>query len=402
MSFFRYRACNSAGENLTGAAEAENLTALENRLRATGLWLLEAHESKAAQTDANEVSSATVRRADLITFFIQMALLLRAGIPLAQALERLAIDFTHTSLGPVLDHLYESISVGNPLNRSMERYPKVFSRQAVSMVQAGEASGQLPQVFDHLSAYYEWLDQLVSDIRQALIYPLMVMGAATALIILLFTFVVPKFVILLTDLKLEIPTLTRVVMAVSHALIHGWPWFLAVFVGVPLALKFALRRSPEFARGFDEHLMKLPIFGSLIAMFALSRFTQNLSMLYKAGVPLLRGLEISRNLVGNHAIAAAIDDARDGVSQGVPLSKGLARHALFPPMLITMIATGESSGSLDVALQGIADYYNKMIPRRIKIVFAIFDPLMMLSLIGVVGVVALSVILPILKLWTVR
>ncbi len=401
MSFYRYRACNSAGENLTGAAEAENVSALENRLRGAGIWLLEAHESQAARADANHISNIRVRRADLITFFIQMALLLRAGITLAQALERLAADFSGSKLGPVLDHLYESISVGNPLHRSMERYPNIFSRQIISMVQAGEASGQLPEVFQNLSAYYEWLDQLISDIRQALIYPVMVLSAAVALITLLFTFVVPKFVTLLTDLKLEVPTLTRIVMAISETLIHGWPIILATLIILPVALKLALR-SPDLARSFDENLMKIPIFGSLIGMFALSRFTQNLAMLYKAGIPLLRGLEITRNLVGNRAIAAAIDDAHDGVAQGVPLSKGLARHTLFPPTLITMIATGESSGSLDVALQSVADYYNKMIPRRIKIVFAVFDPLMMLSLIGIVGLVALSVILPILQLWSAR
>ncbi len=402
MSFYRYRACNSAGENVTGTVEAENISALENRLRTAGIWLLEAHESNIAQVDAESVSSATVRRADLITFFVQMSLLLRAGITLAQALERLAADFSDTKLGPILDHLYEAISVGTPLNRAMEHYPRIFSPQIVSMIQAGEASGKLPEVFDNLSAYYEWLDQLISDIRQALIYPLMVLGAALALITMLFTFVVPKFVSLLTDLKLEVPTLTRIVMAISNTLIHGWPYIITFAILVPIALKIALKRSPSFALSFDENLMKIPIFGSLVAMFGISRFAQNLSMLYKSGIPLLKGLEITRGLVGNLAISTAIDDARDHVAQGTPLSKGLGKHTVFPPTVITMIATGESSGSLDVALQSIADYYNKMIPRRIKIVFSIFDPIMMLSLIGIVGLVALSVILPILQLWSAR
>jgi general secretion pathway protein F len=137
-------------------------------------------------------------------------------------------------------------------------------------------------------------------------------------------------------------------------------------------------------------------------MFALSRFTQNLAMLTRSGIPLLRGLEICKKLVGNRAIEQALDEVRTAVTEGVPFSRSLASHDVFPATVVTMISTGESSGTLDVALQSVSDYYNKIIPRRIKIVFAIFDPIVMLSLIGVVGFVALAVILPILQLWNAR
>jgi len=192
-----------------------------------------------------------------------------------------------------------------------------------------------------------------------------------------------------------------VVMSISQALIHGWPVLLALVVGGAVGLKLA-RRSPRLGCAFDEALMRLPIFGPLIGMFALSRFTHNLGMLYRAGIPLVRGLEICRNLVGNRAIENALDEVRRGVLEGTPLSKCLGAHALFPQTLVTMIATGETSGTLDFALQSVSDYYNKIIPRRIKIVFAIFDPAMMLTLIGIVGLVALAVILPILQLWDAR
>jgi len=151
-----------------------------------------------------------------------------------------------------------------------------------------------------------------------------------------------------------------------------------------------------------ERLMRLPIFGSLISMFALSRFTHNLAMLYRSGIPLLKGLEICRGLVGNRAIEHAIDEVHRGVSEGTPLSKCLTEHDVFPPTLVTMIASGETSGSLDFSLQSVSDYYNKMIPRRIKIVFSIFDPVMMVGLIAVVGCVALAVVLPILQLWDAK
>lgn len=400
MGSFRYRALNASGRTVTGTVEAADLTMVEKTLRDAGVWLLEAQEG-AAEIERGEVRGLKLSRGDLINLFMQLALLLRAGITLPVALERLAEDCDGTKLGEILDTLREKVTTGVPLHQAMALYPRVFSAEVSAVVQGGEVSGQLPEVFESLHSYYEWLDRLLGDVRQALIYPVMVISAASALVLMLFTLVVPKFVGLLTDLSLEVPLLTRIVMSISEVLLAHWPILVGVAVGLPIALKLALR-SPRFGRAYDRSLMEVPIFGTLIAMFALSRFTRNLGMLYRAGIPLLRGLEICRNVVGNRAIAHALDEVRTGVLEGTPLSKCLAAQGVFPPTLVTMIATGETSGTLDVALANVSEYYNKIVPRRIKIVFAIFDPVMMVSLIGVVGTVALAVILPILQLWNAR
>ena len=402
MSLFYYKAFNSAGETISGSLDAESVPALEARLRTTGSWLLEVRTEgqEIARSDVT-VSRLSARRRDAIVFFVQMALLLRAGITLPNALARLAEDFEDTVMGRVVGGLAEQVTVGVPLHAAMEGFPRVFSRQVVAMVQAGEVSGQMPEVFKSLSDYYEWFDGLMAEIRQALIYPVIVICAATGLVVLLFTFVVPRFVSLLTDLSLQVPTLTHVVMSISNILLGGWPWLLGLAIATPIALKLALRQ-PAFGRAFDRRIMELPVFGSLIAMFGLSRFANNLGMLYRSGVPLLKGLEICQKLVGNRAIEFALEDVRRGVLEGTPMSKGLARHDVFPSTLVTMISTGESSGNLDEALSGVAQYYNAIIPRRIKVVFAIFNPAVMLALIAVVGVVALAVVLPILQLWQMR
>jgi len=402
MSVFYYRAYNANGQTVSGALEADSLGTLESRLRAAGVWLLEAKEGASlAEGNSSELSRVKVKRSELIGFFVQMALLLKAGITLVTSLERLASDFDGSRLGVVLTGLREQVAIGVPLNQAMGRYPKVFSKQITAMVEAGEMTGKLPEVFESLSGYYEWLDQLTGDIRQALIYPLMVMTASLSLVLMLFTFVVPRFVGLLTDLNLKVPLLTRIVMTISETLVHYWPVLVLLIVGVPIGLKFALK-APAFACAFDRALMRIPIFGPLVGMFALSRFSQNLAMLYRSGITLPRGLEVCRQLVGNRAIENALEDVRRGVLEGAPMHKCLAQHDVFSPTLVTMISTGESSGSLDFALQSVADYYNKIIPRRIKIVFAIFDPVMMVSLIAVVGIVALAVVLPILQLWDVK
>lgn len=401
MHTFHYRAFNSVGETVQGAVEADSLSTLETRLRGLGMWLLDAREGGVSEAAIQRTSRMKVRNRDVIAFFVQMSLLLRSGITLPNALERLADDFSGTRMGTVVAGVAEQVTLGLALHKAMALYPRVFSSQVVAIVHAGEVSGRVPDVFENLRAYFEWLDDLLAEIRQALIYPLIVLTAATALIVLLFTLVVPQFVKLLEGLALEVPLLTRGVMAVSDVLVTGWPVIVAVMVGGPIALKLA-RRIPKFAIGFDRALMRLPVFGSLVAMFALSRFAHNMAMLYESGISLLKGLGICRGLVGNRAIEHALEEVEKGVLEGTPMSKGLAQHEVFPATLVTMIATGETSGNLDEALHNVSSYYNNLIPRRIKVVFAIFNPAMMLSLIGIVGVVALSVVLPILQLWQVR
>ena len=399
MSMYRYRAYNATGQVVQGAIEADSIIVAENRLRASGVWLLEAREGTAIET--SETHGVAVKRGELIGFFVQMTLLLRAGIPIPNAIARLADDADGTRLGTVLATVREQLTLGVQLHQSLALFPRSFPPQVVAIVHAGEVSGHLPESFEGLSSYYEWLDRLISEIRQALIYPLMVTGAAFSLVILLFTFIVPRFVSLLTDLSLGVPLVTRITISISNALLHGWPFIIGGGFAIWMGLKMTLK-IPRYACLFDRALMKLPIFGQLIAMFALSRFTQNLAMLYRSGIPLLRGLEICKKLVGNQALEQAIDEVRTAVSEGIPFSRCLAKHDIFPPTVVTMISTGETSGTLDIALQSVADFYNKTIPRRIKVVFAIFDPVIMLSLIAVVGFVAMAVVLPILQLWNTR
>lgn len=399
MSMYRYRAYNSTGEIVYGAIEADSVIIAENRLRSSGIWMLEAKEGSAPVS--GETYDVKVKRNELINFFVQMHLLLKAGISLPNAVARLADDAGDTRMGKILTNVKEQITIGVQLHQALALYPRSFPPEVVAIVQAGEISGTLPEAFENLSGYYEWLDQLVGDIRQALVYPLIITCASAALVILLFTLIVPRFVSLLHDLSLHVPLITQITIAISNALLHGWPFILGAAAVGYFSVK-AILRSKRHASKIDRALMHIPIFGELITMFALSRFTHNLAMLYRAGIPLLRGLEICKKLVGNRAIEEAIEDVRVGVSEGTPFSKGLAKHDVFPPTVVTMISTGETAGTLDFALQSVSDYFNKIIPRRIKIVFAIFDPVVMITLISVVGFVALAVVLPILQLWSAR
>ncbi|MDX2186326.1 MAG: type II secretion system F family protein [Opitutaceae bacterium] len=402
MTTYHFQAYNAEGRTVTGTLQADSVVSLEERVRGLGLWLLEFRTTnQSVAVDAGKVNLITVGRGDLIHFFVQMSLLLKAGITLPNALERLALDNKERKLGVIVAGLHEQVTLGVPLHQAMARYPRAFGRQISAMIEAGEVSGKLSDVFSSLASYYEWTDQLSADIRQALIYPLMVMTAALGLIILLFTFVVPRFVGLLTDLNLEVPLLTEVVMSLSRLLMATWPFLLGSAILAPFAMRVLLRNR-DLAIRWARLMMGLPVFGELYAMFGYSRFAGNMAMLAQSGIPILRSLEICEHLVGNRALEHALSDARRLVTEGTPLHKALEEQKVFSPTLVTMIATGESSGNVDFALRSVADYYNKLIPRRIKVVFSIFDPVMMISLIAIVGTVALSVILPILQLWNVK
>jgi type IV pilus assembly protein PilC len=378
------------------------VVAVEAQLRTLGLWLLKATPASFVSNRGRAGSRLRrVPRRELVGFFVEMSLLLRAGITLPHALRRLSDDLKDDKLGPAVTVLRDQVATGTPLHTAMEDMPKIFPQQVAALAEAGEAGGKLAETFENLAAYYQWLDQLMADVRQAMVYPLFVLAATVALVLSLFTFIVPRFAELLGGLSIQMPLLTRIVMGISFEMVGHW----ILCVAVPIALIAALKTVAKFEasrRWRDAAILRAPIFGHLAGMFAFSRFAQNLGMLYRSGIPLLRGLEICRGLVGNAVVTAALDDVRQRVAEGSPLSVALAKHAIFPPGLVTMISAGEASGKLDFALQSVSTYYNQIIPRRIKLVFSVFDPAIMLTLIGMVGVVALAVVMPLLQLWQAR
>ncbi len=404
MPSYSYSGIDAKGKTTNGFLQADSIQVLEQKLKESGIWMMKAtQDSKtvvSSKTETTQQSRVKVKRWELINFYIQFSLLLRAGINLPKALRRLSDDLGESRLGKVLQTIAEQVEIGVPLNEAISYFPRIFPPETVSIIRAGEVSGNLPNVLDEIRLHLEWTDKLTSDIRQALIYPCIVITAATGLILFLFPFTVPKFVTLLNELALELPALTQYVMIISDFLKSYLLIILTVLFLIPVLYKI-IRKTKKGGIFIDRMMMNLPIFGNLIQMFGFSRFSKNLSMLYRSGIPILKGLQITQSVMGNLAIREAVTATRKAVEEGTPLSQGLARIDIFPKILVTMIATGEESGSLDESLNSVAGYYDEIIPRKIKALFTFFEPVVMLTLIGIVGAVALSVILPILQLWSV-
>lgn len=239
----------------------------------------------------------------------------------------------------------------------------------------------------------------MSDIKQATIYPITVTVALFGFIMVLFTFVVPSFISALSGMRVVMPLPTRLVMMVSDFFLVTWWIWLSAMIFMPMAIKVMRKRSANFAYKLDQMKLRILVFGELNKMFTVSKFAYNFSSLFKSGVPLLENLKLCESVVGNKVMEQALKKAGRDVAGGMKLSESLKKYEGFNSNVLMMIAVGEASGDLGGALGNIASYYNEEIPRRVKKIFAIVEPVILLVLIAVVGFTALSIILPIVSMY---
>lgn len=396
MAAFQYSAVNAAGKAVTGRMEAADEGALEQKLLAIGFWLVSAKRQK----DASTVFVKPISRRDMIDFYTLMSFQTKAGVSLIQAIKVASGETQNIRLKIALKDVFQKIESGAMLFEAMNGHPEAFSRQVVYMIRSGEMSCKLTDTFVELREYQEWLERIVADMRQATIYPLVVVSVITVFIGFLFTVVVPKFAVLLTQMELPLPLITKIVFGASDfAKATWWMWligFAVLYIGVRLGRK----RSKGFARNYDWMLLKIPLFGELNRMISMSRFTHNLAVMYNSGLPIIDALQLCEVVVGNRVVEDAVRDVKMKVKAGIGLSIAMGRHKVFPAMVLKMVSLGEGTGSLYAALENAADFYNEVIPRRMKKIFSLLEPVIMLFLVGLVATVALSIFLPIITMMT--
>ena len=376
---------------------AGDLSQLEHRLQDMGLWLVRALEAK-PKTSSRTDKLGKVKSRDLLEFSTHMFTLLDAGISLSQAVKNLSEETPNLQLRATLQKIFQQVEAGSSLYAAMNQYPTIFPPQVTNLVQAGEESDTLTDTFKELERYLDWADQIRGDIRQATIYPSIVIIAVTGLLILLFTFVIPRFIPVLHDLNVPLPFVTVLVISISEFMVNNWYFWMPLLLIVPLAWWTGRKYMPGFSSWRDRMVLELPILGELLKMLTLSKFVQNFSVLYRAGIPMLHCLQLCRGLVGNQVVANALQDIQRSIAEGSTIHDSLRRHSIFPPMMVQMISVGETTGSLPKTLTNVANYYNREIPRRVKKIFAILEPVITLGLIGIVGIVALALFMPMMSL----
>lgn len=406
MPFYRYKAIDANGRQVEGTMAADDEPSLDRALKATRLWVVEAWvagprpavtQMESRPGGGPKLSSKAKRRA-LIEFCTMLGYQTKVGVPLVQALESVGQHCDDPKFKEIVTGLKEELEAGHQLNEAMAKYHRTFSSQFIGIIRAGELSGDLTNSFLEMKRYLTWLDKLIGDVKQATLYPAIVVVVICVFVLFLFAFIVPVFANMLVKLNVPLPLMTQLVFGAGDVAKQYW-WVALLGLGlVVTGVRLGRRWSPGFARAYDKWRLQIPVFGPMNHMLALSRFANNLAITYRAGIPILNALELCRELVGNLIVAEAVMQVQEAVESGSSLIEGVQRAAVFPPLILRMVAVGETSGNLDAALDEAANYYNQTVPERAKKLLTMLEPALIVFLIGVVLVVALAVYLPILTL----
>jgi type IV pilus assembly protein PilC len=399
MAEFVWQARARTGELRRGVMEAEDEAAVNVRLRQQQLNPVKV-KKKGKLAGLSITIGSGVSTRDLVTFTRLFATMIDAGLPLVQCLDILANQQKNKIFAGVLRDVKNSVEQGASFSDSLRRHPRVFDELFVNLVGAGEVGGILDTIMNRLSVYLEKRQKLISQVRGAMVYPSVVIVIAVGVMTVLLTFVIPAFEDMFADFgggAEALPKLTRIVVGVSHGFVSYLPVLLVVLVAAISSVVYAYRK-PGGRRFFHTLQLKLPIVGPVIRKIAVARFTRTLGTLLQSGVPILDALEICGRTAGNVIIQDAVMHVRQRISEGSNMAEPLAATQVFPDMVVQMIAVGEQTGALDQMLSKVADFYEEETDIAVAALTSSLEPILMVGVGGMVGVVLIAMYLPIFSL----
>src|SRR5688572_6388401 len=400
MPLFAYKAKKDDGSTVQGMLQAETERGALDALGRQGVFPLEIAESGGAKPAASVAVRKGRRRIkieDVGLFTQQLGDLLKAGVPINRALATLEAQSSNAAFSELIADLAKEISSGKSLHESLARHPKLFPPLYTSMVRAGETGGFLEDVLHRLASFIDKDLDLRSRLKAALAYPALLVVLGTAAIVFLMVFFIPRFSEIFVKLGSQLPGSTRIVMAVSYFMRDYWMIPVSLLILVPVAWS---KITSTFAgrQTVDKLKLAMPVYGDVTRKSAIARFTRTLGTLLKSGVPILSGLSIAKEAMGNAVLMRDIEEAAAGVKQGRSLAEILRRSRGFPAMVVDMIAVGEESGNLDAVLVNLADSYDQQVDRSVKVFISLFEPALLVVMASIVGFVVISMLLPVFTL----
>jgi general secretion pathway protein F len=402
MAFFQYRAADQAGKVVEGMMEADAERSVVLRLREMGcvplrIALPSDRAIGASRQQQPLFSRRKVNQQQLLQFTRELGALLAAGLPLDRSLSILGGLVEGGELSKVVRSLVEAVRAGKSLAISLSEHPEVFPKIYVNMIRAGEAGGILEGVLRYLTEYMESTLALKEDIKSALIYPMILAGAAGLSLIVLFVFVIPKFAGIFRDNDKALPAITKIVLGFSRFLAeYGWITLLVVCAAVIGAVFYI--RSPEGKSEWDRLSLRTWLIGDLLRKFETARFSRTLAALLKGGVPLLEALGTVQGVIGNRLLSRAISQVQMRVREGRGMARPLSESGMFPPLALNMIAVGEETGKLESMLTEVANYYDQEVKRSTKRLTALLEPALILAMGLIIGIVVISMLLAIFSI----
>ncbi|MDI1433089.1 MULTISPECIES: type II secretion system F family protein [Polyangium] len=399
MAEFAWEARARTGEVRKGVMDAENEAAVQTRLRGLQLNPTKITQKRKGLDLKNVTIGSGVSSQDLVKFTRQFATMIDAGLPLVQCLDILSNQEPNPRFQVALRDIKNSVEQGATFSDSLRRHPKIFDELFVNLVQAGEVGGILDTIMNRLAGYIEKRAKLARQVRGAMAYPTAVIIIMIVVIIVLMTFVIPAFEGMFAEFgaKDALPGLTKAVIATSRAFVSALPFTIVGSIGLVYgAIKFY--QNPKGKRMAHKLMLKLPIFGPVMQKIAVARFTRTLGTLLGSGVPILDALDIVAKTAGNVIVEEGLVYARAKISEGKNMAEPLEEIKVFPGMVVQMVAVGEQTGALDTMLNKIADFYEEEVDVAVSALTSLLEPLLMVVVGAVVGVVLISMYLPIFSL----
>lgn len=401
MPVFEYKGLTTDGRDTHGFIDAENSQGAKLKLRKSGVFPTEVSEESARRAEEGSTASfrilRRVKKQEVTVFTRQLATLLTAGLPLMEALSATIDHVDDPVLKRTITKIREDVREGESFAGAMKAHPKVFSDLYTNMIQAGEASGALDVVLARLADFQEGQVRLRNKIWATMTYPVMMLFIGTAVLGFLFSYVIPQVTKVFEDIGQALPLPTIILIAMSNFFRSYW-WLLAggIFIVIFSLVKYV--KTPTGRHVYDRVILRAPLFGKLVRLIAISRFSRTLSTLLASGIPLINSMDIVKAVVNNTVLSKIIEEAKDRVREGEPLSEPLRRSGAFPSMVIQMITAGEKSGELEAMLAKVSDAYDNEVDTTVSGLTALLEPIMVLFMGVVVLFVVLSILLPIFEM----
>ena len=405
MPIFEYRGLNKDGRNTKGVVDAENLRVARAKLKKDRIFVVEIRDKKKADDKASGKKkgskSKSVGVKDLSLMTRQLATLIKANIPLVDALNAVSEQVENPVLAEAIADCKNAVNEGSTFHKALSKYPNIFNNIYVTMCEAGEMSGTLDVILIRLAEFTQAQNEMRTKVKGALTYPVIMLTVTLGLLVFLFVFVIPKMVTVFDSFpEMKLPLVTVITIGISNVLINYW----YVFVGgaVIMFLLFSnWKKTPKGKTQWDAISLKMPIFGEMNQMVAVSRFTRTLATLLTGGVPMLNAMQIVRNVVDNDIIANAIDDARSNISEGESIAGPLKKSGQFPPIVIHMVSIGEKTGDLENMLIQVSEAFEFQLKSKIETITGLMGPVVLVIMGLVIGIIVFAVMLPMFEMTSI-
>lgn len=398
MATYGYEAVDRSGKEIKGSLEVNSIEAAKAELKKQGLIVVNIQEQSVLTKDIEFDIGGKPTTRDLSVFCRQFVSITKAGVSILEALKMLMEQTENKKLQKAIAAVKAEVEKGETLAGSLARHPKIFPSLMINMVAAGEASGSLETAFERVATQLERSNKTQALVKKAMIYPIVVACVAVAVVIVMLVVVIPSYTAMFADLGTELPGITKAVVAMSDFIIAKWYIIIAVVVAIVIGIK-TYAASDSGKHLFGKITLSIPAIKNLVTKSASSMMARTLSTLMGSGVPMIEAVDIVSGVMSNIWFKEALQEAKNEITLGTPLSKPLEDCGLFPPMVYHMVRIGEESGNTEEMLDKLADYYDEEVEMAVQSLMAAMEPMIIIVLAGIVGVLLFSVLAPMMTMY---